>query len=324
MNQLSTADLIARIRVMSGLRSNQLYTDAQVLDQAQMALNSLYDIFVAHRQHYFAKSFDFALDGSTNIVALPSDFQTDGTLDYTTLPDRPISVKKLASWLERNRYIVGPPQGWAQAYFLQGGNLEVFPAKATGSYRLWYTPQAPQLSLPSTRVIAIDAGDVMSSYSLDPTHAQLVAANGQWSADRDTGQTIVTAFGSPNTGFNGTFTIRTVLSATTIVLEQGIGGVSTNPASGTITETYQVPFQGTATIPPTFTPWLDYVVVYASFCIRRSRQEETGAYEKQIQELTGRIERVLDRRSEEPGQAPLRALSPDEVLGFRGDPFGGW
>lgn len=311
MNPALVSDLVARARVVSGLRSNQLYTDVQVVDQLNSALASLHDVFVAKHQHHFAKPFKFTAPGGAGMIALPPDFQADATMDCTSA-GVPISVRRLPSWLERSRYQAPDGSGFARRYFPQGGNLFLFPPNATGTYTLWYTPMAPTLSLTdSTRTVPVVNG-VTTMIDVGVGHAVLTTSPGSFDPARDNGASLVVNFNSPAQGYNGTYTIELVATDSIAVLDQPLPGNFPQPTGGTITETYG----GLTELPAPYAPWSEYLVVYAAFLIRRSRQEELGGFEKQIDALTARIERALDRRTEEPGQAALRSPSASAFLGW--------
>lgn len=147
------SQLVADTRVLSGLRSNQLFTDAQIAALLSDASGELHDEMVASFQHYFVSKFDFTLTGAgpgNNLVALPADFEKDNSLERNPLLPNPEVITALGSWLERNQCAGVISGGGARRYFVTGDFLEVFPlAMAAGDYRLYYTPQFTPIVLPA-------------------------------------------------------------------------------------------------------------------------------------------------------------------------------
>lgn len=111
-------DLIADIRTDSGLRNNQVFTDADIRRMVLDAGAELYDDVEGSFQAYIISTFDFTLAPGANSVALPADFKRDNSLTYNPTSTTPQRVDPLGSWLER-------------------GALST---NAAGTYRLYYTP----------------------------------------------------------------------------------------------------------------------------------------------------------------------------------------
>ena len=151
--------IVSDVRLLSGLRANQLYTDADIGGIVSDLWAELYDRFVAANQHYSIQTFDFTLaDGvGNNSIDLPSNFQLGNGLELNPTLPRPQSVKYLDNWLNRNNLgasvlnIGGGLVASDRQYCFNNNQLVAFPATSSGGdYRLYYTPMAEKLLAPVT------------------------------------------------------------------------------------------------------------------------------------------------------------------------------
>ncbi len=55
---ITSEELVADIREMSGLKKSRFLSDTQIVSMASDALQELYDILVNAREHYFKKHCD--------------------------------------------------------------------------------------------------------------------------------------------------------------------------------------------------------------------------------------------------------------------------
>lgn len=140
MAAITVQDITADIRVMSGLRNNQLFSDIQIQSLVQDAGNELYDIIEGSFEHYAISTLDFTIASGASSVDLPEDFKRDNSLTRNPTSSSPETVDVLGSWLERNNQGNTSLTG-DRKYFITGSELEIFPSSsAPGDYRLFYTP----------------------------------------------------------------------------------------------------------------------------------------------------------------------------------------
>ena len=150
---IAVQSLVSDIRILSGLRSNQLFTDQMIAELASDAYASLRDVMIVRFAHWFAAYYPFTLNGgaggNTLDLTLIPDLQMDQCLDQIQGSQK-FTVLALGSLAERNQYgnNFGAGTGGLR-YFTNGDTLEVLPASAAaGSYELTYTPQYTVLALP--------------------------------------------------------------------------------------------------------------------------------------------------------------------------------
>ena len=150
---ITVQSLVSDIRILSGLRGNQLFSNAQIAELASDAYASLRDIMIARFAHWFAAYYPFTLNGgnggNTLDLTLIPDLQQDQALDQIQ-GDQKFTVLALGSLAERNQYgnNFGAGVGGLR-YFTNGDTLEVLPPSASGgSYLLTYTPQYTVLAMP--------------------------------------------------------------------------------------------------------------------------------------------------------------------------------
>lgn len=221
--------IVNDVRVMSGLRNNQLFSDAQILELVNDALDELSDKFIASLGHWFRKTADFTLAGNA---------AGDNTFDLTTLPDfqmdqgvnwypggyssPPVPVNRLGSFAERGRGMGTVALGYVGAervYYTNGNLLFIDPFTASsGQYRLIYTPQKTPLAFAlgvdvesAQIVIPTTGGNVAFSST-----AFLDATSAPWLAT-DAGDSVVVT-GAINSGNNGAHVIGAYDSPTRVTL----------------------------------------------------------------------------------------------------------
>src|SRR6478609_1657170 len=258
---VSVADLISSIRLTSGLRNNQLFSDSQIATIATDGYADLRDKLIVRFAAWFKDTYDFTLTSSEggNVLdlSLIPDFQMAQGLDLLNNGSPSFTVPMLDSFAERNQYNNLWPLGvgWSyngflgRRYWIDGDTLTVYPSQnAGGNYRLIYTPMLKPFALPVSRTFDIESGDlpqVPPPGSLDGTGAWLLTnANPDAATDipLDGGFDLTLTLDSPNGGFSGTYNV--VAFGDT---PQGFGrptfGCSnlgstvgfTNPAGGSVT-----------------------------------------------------------------------------------------
>jgi len=216
MQNITPAQLISNIRLLSFTRNDLAVTDADIVQRLDEAVSSLYDLIVAAYEHYAIKSFDFTLTSTTQAVTLPDDFYKDNSVDYNPDTQGRMTVHRY-EWLDRND--VGRRQ-----YSILDDQLIVNPPQlSSGNYRLYYTPVVQSFFDPA---IVVQAGDdVLTSSSSVPRDPfdTVTAASGhiQFNAASfgvgDIGKYLYMT-GCSNAVNNGLHLITAVLSGTIIVV----------------------------------------------------------------------------------------------------------
>lgn len=306
------ASLLTDIRNLSGLKSNQFYTDVDLAVMASDQWKDLYDRFVEANQHYRIKTFSFTLTGGQggNTVTLPADFQLGNGLELNPTFPRPWSVNYLSSWLNRNNLGATVlnnsfvcPDG--RQYCFNDNQLIVYPADiSAGDYKLYYTPMADTLlarqeydfNLPNDVSVTV------------PDPMRFTFSNGAFTSDM-IGGTMTLNFtggtGAANAWANGIYTITDVLSATTIDTNGSAGSnVLSYPTAGTAQVSFQPPRTVNA-LPDYADAWALYIKIGTSIAIREARQQDVSDLSRRFQEQEARVDKALENRQEEATQPPL-------------------
>lgn len=167
--------------------------------------------------------------------------------------------------------------------------------------------------------------DVTGSPSdgFSPITNQWTIADANFNAS-DVGAVITAAMPSPNTGFNGEYTISSVLSpvAAVVVPPETFPDNSTFPFEGAFVIDRRVAGK-IDKLPGYMAPWSEYLVVYAAIAINTDRQRSTADSERKLNALKGRINQVLAVRQEEPVQPPLTRGAWNDFGGGWGGGWGG-
>lgn len=296
--------LVNDVRIMSGLRNNQLFSDLDIVGLLNDACQELYDTFVTANQLYNVQTLDFTLTNGTNTVDLPSDFLNGQSVSRDPDTSRPRPLPYLSNWLERDR--LQEPH-----YAFTGSEIMVVPQwNCAGTYRLWYTPHCEQLGLGGDRTVTVDPADLLGTGVDDRT--TLALANANFTSD-DEGSAVVLNFSSPNSQFNGPYKIYAVLSTTLVSLEDGPSPIAfDNPAAGTVLVTPNY-------LPRYMEPWSVYVKLVASISIRQSREKDASDLERKLQAQQARVATVTANRQTEPTQPPLSRGSSEASYWFGDD-----
>ncbi len=294
------SDLVADIRIDSGLRQNQLFTDAQIAKFVTEAYAKLRDIFIGRFSHWFRASYRFTLTGgvggNTLDLSLIPNLQMDQFLNRNPDALRPETVRRLGSVANRND--VG---GWfgngvlgTRRYDTDGDVLTVYPpATAAGSYELVYTPMRENLIV----VGRMPAWDEDDSFTFDGTF-QIIGAEFD---ENDVGGTL-TVEGSGEPGYDGVYTITEIVSENECVTEPLAPGVFSFPD----TTTFEIiPSNSRKTLPQPMTPWTEYIKVYSCIKIRRSRNQDISSFEIALREEKERALEAAKTRSEGSKQPPV-------------------
>lgn len=299
--------IVNDIRVMSGLRNNPLFSDAQICELVNDAYNELSDKFVAALEHWFRATASFTLSGnspSTNSFDLSTlpDFQMDQGLNW--LPSGPagvpVPVQRLGSFAERGDAPLGIANLYgSRRYFTNGDLLFVEPYQlSAGQYTLIYTPQRVPLSVPAAipasgatpaTINAIGAGGGgLSAISFN---------NAAWDQSY-VGASLVIA--NSSNGNNGTYAIASVADNANIT----VTGTLTAESSTAVTATVQAAGT-TPALPALLSPWALFLKVHASIAIQTARKQPINDLQTKLAEQLARITAMAKKRSEGPQQAPI-------------------
>lgn len=302
---ISTQTLVNDIRVMSGLRTNQSFSDAQIIELLNDAVDVLTDKFVAALGHWFRNTVIFTLTGNvagSNTFDLSSipDFQMDQGLDWYPggLNSPSVPVRRLGSFAERGLAAGTVSLGYVgfdRCYFTNGNLLFVDPYTASaGTYKLIYTPQKAPLALPG----AVPGGAPLIA-TIGTIGPNIIGWTGTSFTQADVGNWLNIS-GDANAVNNGPHQITVVTSAT----QTTVGGtiVTSFPTSATATENQN----GTmGSLPALLAPWALYLKLHASIAIRNSRGQPTADFEPKMLREERRIGVMAQQRSEGPRQAPI-------------------
>jgi hypothetical protein len=311
---VSLATLTSQVRLESGLRSNQVLTDAQIATFLGEAYSDLRDRLIARFASWFRKEITFTLAGGSDYIfdltALP-DFQMAQGLDLVLRNSQFSTVPMLASYQERNAFCgawplmtgsYGYQGGFGRKYMIDGDQLQVLPPQnAQGTYRLVYTP-IETMQAATVLPIALQASDsytnifgtgrvLLGGFSFDPGMV---------------GGTAVLNFGAPNTAVNGTYTIGATPTGSSFFNVVGpLSGVFwTSPSSGAVTITYN-PVGTVSSLPDKLTPWSQYLVLYAALAVRNSRNQPIEGIMARFQDIKQRVIDLTKQRSQGVQQAPI-------------------
>ena len=308
--------MIANTRVMSGLRSNQLFSDNQIAALLTDGWGDFRDKVVARLAYWFRKVVNFTLAGGVGA----------NTLDLTTIPDlqqiqyvnrlngngQNESVIELPTVTERNAWFGsqnGVPCG-GRRYFADGDVLEILPPQISGgNYEMAYTPQYQQLATPQPPPPAIPAVPATFSGVSAPSTLGFAGSNWQTSNVGDT----VNVSGATNPVNNGSFQIVSVGGVNAITVNSA---ALLSEAAGAIVVTWQ-PQGTTPTLPQSMAPWAIYAEVHASIAIRTSRKQGTGGLERKLAALAQRVVTMTKARAQGVQQAPIQRWR-------RGQSYGGF
>lgn len=328
---ISVADLVSQVRLDSGLRNNQLWSDSQICGALTDGYHDLRDRLIIKFWQWFRKTFDFTLAGGNdgdrlNLVDNVPDLEMIKGLDFVDSSGNHFTVDMLDSFANRNVYNTVWPFGGSWGYngqlgrrYYPDGDFLILtpPSNSQGNYQLIYTPQAETLALPVTKDFTLDTGDIPA---VPPTGG--LSGTGSWAllnADADAtvptdgGFDLTLTFTTTNLGFSGTYHVVSVgLPSPFGSFGRSTFGVSnlastsgfTSPPTGSGTYTYQ-PVGTIGSLPVQLTPWKKYITLFASRVIRASRRQPADDLDMQFNQISARVSAVTKQRSEGIKQAPI-------------------
>ena len=147
------------------MENSAFVTDSELLSYINDSAKKLYDILVSSNEDYSTLIVPFAIS-SGNTSTLPTDCYKVRGIDYQYdgdwVPLRRFQFAERESYNFRSRTVLD------LAYRLIKDQIYILPQdKATGSYRLWYVPELPDLALDADTIdgkngfeeyVVLDAG----------------------------------------------------------------------------------------------------------------------------------------------------------------------
>lgn len=137
--------LRSRVRQIADMENSKFVSDSELLSFINDSAKKLYDILVSSNEDYSTLIVPFTIS-SGNTSTLPADCYKVRGIDYSYggdwVPLRRFQFAERESYNVRSRTIID------LAYRLVKDQIYILPQdKATGSYRLWYVPELPDLAL---------------------------------------------------------------------------------------------------------------------------------------------------------------------------------
>jgi hypothetical protein len=313
--------LAAQVRLESGLRNNQVLSDTDLYSFINEAFLDLRDRLIVRFAYWFRQEQTFTLTSDVpgnifDLTTLP-DFQMVQGLDLVSSPGIYTTVTMLNSYQERNSMtstwpFMGQSYGYAgvlgRKYWVDGDNLEVLPAQnAGGTYRLVYTPiqvmQPPITATTATTDVALNVAGKLA-FNL---------ANAPY-ADGYLGGTLTVTWATPNSAWNGTFTIGpSSVGGAIVTTADYVLNAFTPPPVGPISIQ---PGGTTDTLPAKLVPWSQYIVLYAAIAAKNSRNQDPSALLARFADIKQRVIDLTKQRSEGVRQAPIsRARYGGGIIG---------
>lgn len=224
---VSVEYLVQQVRLVSGLRSNALFSDLQIATLLTDAYADLRDRLIVRFVTWFKREYAFTLaggnDGNTLDLSAVPLLETVLGVDYVDSNGNRFTVDMLDSFASRNQgNTTWPlvPVGYSyngfmgRNYAVEGDELVIRPPpNSNGNYILIYAPMLTTLALPlapgdaQVRSVTHDGADGSTAGS----ELHLVNAN---FSNSDLGATIVIT-GAGN-ALDGTWTVATVVSGSNV------------------------------------------------------------------------------------------------------------
>lgn len=309
---VTTQYLIDQVRLKSGLRNNQLWSDAEIAESLSDAYAELRSILIVRFAYWFKRVQTFTLTAGNNVYDLTAipDFQMAQGVNLVLSEDNKVTVDLLPSFEDRNNYntnawLLGVGPTWTGVlglvYFIDGSDLMLLPKQnAAGNYELIYTPMFTQLAVPITYAIAGTPSDFVQD---NGGFIQFTFDNGAFTSEM-VGGSITVDWDSPNDLWNGTYEISAVLSDTNVVVTTAWPGASfTPPPVGGASVTYQ-PENTIASLPAPLAQFRNFLILYSSIEVRNSRGQGIGEFELQLEKLRESAVALSKQRTQGVSQAP--------------------
>jgi hypothetical protein len=302
----SLVELIADTREAANVERSNFVTDPTIIRLLNYARRQLREQIITADDSYYQATDDFSISGwPNNTRALPTDFWKMRGLDC--FAGDSIRQHEVFAREFRNRF--DPGLGY---YFGGTGNTLVVCGQSPeqgNPFRLSYVPYPRPLAALETRTITPD------EFSGTNGSSQLVFLAGGFTSV-DIGGTITIA-GSSGGTLDGTRTILTIVSSTTITATPTPPPGVTTGLTATVTVTRQ-PAGTDAALDITEDAFAEYLPTRAAYRIARKKRQDSlvaqlAADRVAIEE---RIAALARSRQSEPQQAPVlwgrRSQYPDD------------
>lgn len=258
----SLTDLNLATRQHANVENNNFVTDAEVRNRLNEAKLALYDLIIDIAESAYAvQTSPTTLAGgfSGNTITLPADFYRMKGVDRSPGTTNVETIDPLPSFRERNS---------GGRYWMPTGSTTIAivrPELAAGVYALWYYPIALNLWDPNIPIVA--------------TVDNVVAASRTWSFstaafDSTYVGVTMTVSGAANPGNNGTFTIQSVPSSTTLITVAG--PVLVNETFGSAVRASAQPNGSEFTLDPVMAPFNLFLELHAARSIQAKRAKDTS------------------------------------------------
>lgn len=147
---MTLTQAIEEVRRRTDTQENQVVTDAEVTSYINLSQQELYGLLIqTYGADYALSSGSLTYTGSSNTVALPSDFFKLRGVDvltggqYVTIKPFNLEERNLLANIPNS---IGAPWFSALRYRLSGNNLWIEPLPPACTVRLWYAPKLTALS----------------------------------------------------------------------------------------------------------------------------------------------------------------------------------
>lgn len=220
---MTLAEAIEEVRRRTDTQENQVVTNEEIASYLNLSQQELYGLLIqTYGADYALSSASLSYTGSSNTVALPSDFFKLRGVDvltggqYVTLKPFNLEERNLLANLPNS---IGAPWFSALRYRLAGNTLWMEPLPPACTVRIWYAPKMTLLTDDSDVLIGyngweeftiVDAAiKVMQKQDLDvrvlmAQKAALVQRLNSEAENRDAGSpaTVTDVFASGNLAYN--------------------------------------------------------------------------------------------------------------------------
>ncbi len=159
---VTVATLITRAKQRSDMENRDNVSDSEWIMYVNAGYKKLYDLLVAKFEDYFTVSTTFTIAAGATSSTLPASFYklrgVDRAMDGTAAPEYyailPFNFEKRNSRGFLSRYYSIQPD---IRYRIMSNTLMFSPEdQAPGSYRIWYTPVATDLTLTTNTVDGVN------------------------------------------------------------------------------------------------------------------------------------------------------------------------
>jgi len=322
MGTVTLSSLRDQVRQRADMERSNFVTNDELDVYINNSFKEMYDIIVSRFEDYYTVKTLFTISEG-NTYDLPDNFYKARGVDY----DLGGSYAELSKWNFRDRNYLDRPTSLLsrtridyRRYRLIDQTIEIVPeAKATGNYRLWYTPSAPdmitgKLGTATIQDLTFQAVDIYSDGNLVSveytggatagSEVVTVTDNAIFIQIEDEVSTAEQVQNAVNASQDALALVSVILSGTASNAQEVV--IATN-LTGSIVQVDGRTYNG----------WEEYVVVDAAIKCLNKEESDTSILFARKQALIDRIENMAaNRDSGEPEQVT-------DVSGGYDDSFGG-